>query len=79
MSDQQCISWYPLQEVEPGTPYCWAETLQLSQQLISHLSDAKLTSHGNYAANAPEYALQITSVLFTEDTVTSRVTSFSED
>ena len=29
---------------------CSAETLQLSHQLISLTSDAKLTSHGNCAA-----------------------------
>ena len=38
---------------------------------MSHTSDAKLTSHGKFAANSPECVLQVTSVLFTDDTVTS--------
>ena len=51
-SHQQCIPWSPLLEIEPATTDCWAETLQLSQQSISHTSDTKLTSHGNCASNS---------------------------
>ena len=44
-SHQQCIPWSPPLEIEPATTDCKAETLQLSHWSISHISDAKLTSH----------------------------------
>ena len=78
-SHQQCIPWSPPLEIEPATIDCRAKTLQLSHESISHTSGAKLTSHGNCAANWPKCVLQVTSVLFTEDTVTSRATSSQED
>ena len=37
------------------TSDCRAETLPLNQRSTSHTSDAKSTSHGNYAANSPEF------------------------
>ena len=40
-SHQQCITWSPPLEIELVTTDCRAETLQLSQQFISHTSDAK--------------------------------------
>ena len=78
-SHQQYILWSPLLEIEPTTTDCSAETLQLSHQFISHTSDAKLTSHGNCAANWHKFVLQVKFVLFTEDTVISRATSSEED
>ena len=42
-SHQQCIPWSPPLEMEPVTMDCRVETLQVSQLLISHISDAKLT------------------------------------
>ena len=48
-------------------------------QFISHTSDAKLTSYSNCAASWPKCVLQVTTVHFTEDTVTSRATSSQED
>ena len=50
-SHQQCILWSPPQEIEPATTDCRAKTLWLSHPAISYTSDAKITSHGNYAAN----------------------------
>ena len=38
-SHQQYILWSPPLEIEPATTDCRAETLQLSQQFISHTSD----------------------------------------
>ena len=66
-------------EIEPSTTKCRAETLPLSSQYTSHTNDATSTSHGNCAAISPECILQVTSVLFTEDTVTSMATSSQED
>ena len=65
-SHQQCISWSPLLKIKPATIECRAETLPLNHQSTFHTSDAKLTSHGNCAANKPECVLQVTTVLFTE-------------
>ena len=50
-SHQKCIPWSPPLEIKPATTDCWAETLQQSHLSISRTSDAKLTSHGNCAAN----------------------------
>ena len=50
-SHQQCIPWFPPQEIKPVTTDWRAETQQLSHQSISHTCDAKLTSHGNCTAN----------------------------
>ena len=46
-SHQPCIPWSPPLEIKPATTDCRAETLLLSQQFISHTSDAKLTSYGS--------------------------------
>ena len=54
------LPWYPPLEIEPLTTECKAETLPLS-----HKSNAKSTSHSNYAANWRECVLQVTSVLIT--------------
>ena len=66
-------------EIEPATTDCSAETLQLSHQLTWYTTNAKSTSYGNTAANYPKCVLQVTSVPFTEDTVTSRATSSREN
>ena len=50
-SYQQCIPSSPPLEIEPANTDCRAETLQMSQQPISHTSNVKLTSHGKCAAN----------------------------
>ena len=50
-SHPRCIPWSPSQEIELATTDCRVETPQLSQQSISHSSDANLTSQGNCAAN----------------------------
>ena len=48
-------------------------------QSISHTNDAISTSHDNCVANWPECILQVTSVLFAVDAVTSRATFSQED
>ena len=63
-SHQQCISWSPPRWIGPATTDCRADTLQQSQQSISHTSDVKLSSRGNCAANQPECVLQVTSILW---------------
>ena len=72
-SHQQCIPWSPPLEIEPANTDCRAKTLQLSHQSILHISDMKLTSHGNCTANL-NVSCKLKAVLFTEDTVTSRAT-----
>ena len=50
-SHQQCIPWSPLQEIEPPTTVCKAESLPLGHRSMPHISDAKSTSHGYRAAS----------------------------
>ena len=48
-------------------------------EFISHVSNTKLNNDGKCAANWPKCVLQVTTVLFTEETVTSGATSSKED
>ena len=72
------IPWSPSLDIEPATSECKTETVPLSHWSTSHTSDVKSTSHGNCMTNQPVCVLQVTSVLFTEDTVTSRTMSSQE-
>ena len=74
-SHQPCMPWFPSLEIETVTTVGRAKTLPLSHQPTSHSSDTKSTSHGICTANQRECVFQVTSIHFTEDTVTSRATS----
>ena len=45
-SHQQCIPWSPSLEINPATTKCRIKTVQLGYWTISHISNAKSTSHG---------------------------------
>ena len=73
-SHQQCITWSPPLQIEPASKNSRADTLQSYR---THMTPNQLVTVIERPINLN--VLQVTSVLFTEDTITSRTMSSWED